>query len=206
MMKIASESYEMFIDVLAASALRYEDRESAKARLRASIGPDELLKSHARPDPFKETAPLLSLVKVPTLIVVPDATFGMPFLENARAIASLIPNARIVFTKGDSYTSDGSLPELVSILDDFRQAVSQRVAKQDSYVALSAREIEVLALMAAGKTNRQISAELVISVNTVGRHVANIFAKTGTRTRAEAVSFAHYNFLLWPCPSLESPK
>jgi DNA-binding CsgD family transcriptional regulator len=55
---------------------------------------------------------------------------------------------------------------------------------------LTAREAEVLRLLAAGGTNREIAAELVISEHTVGRHVQNIFAKLGVSSRAAATAFA----------------
>ncbi len=55
---------------------------------------------------------------------------------------------------------------------------------------LSPRELEVLRLVAAGKTNRQIAASLVISEHTVARHVQNIFAKLGLSSRAAATAFA----------------
>ena len=56
---------------------------------------------------------------------------------------------------------------------------------------LSQRELEVLRLIAAGRTNHQIASELSISVNTAMRHVSNIFAKTGVANRAEAASYGH---------------
>ena len=56
---------------------------------------------------------------------------------------------------------------------------------------LTAREVEVLRLIASGKTNQQIAEELVISLNTVLRHVSNIFGKTGSANRADATSYAH---------------
>ena len=58
---------------------------------------------------------------------------------------------------------------------------------------LSARERQVLSLIAAGRTNREIAAELKISEHTVARHVSNIFTKIGvsTRTAASAFAFEH---------------
>ncbi len=55
---------------------------------------------------------------------------------------------------------------------------------------LSAREIEVLRLVAAGHTNRQIADALSLSTRTIDVHVRNLFAKTGTENRAGATAFA----------------
>jgi DNA-binding CsgD family transcriptional regulator/class 3 adenylate cyclase len=55
---------------------------------------------------------------------------------------------------------------------------------------LSRRELEVLQLIAAGKTNREIAEALVISLNTVATHVRSIFAKTEAANRAEAAIYA----------------
>jgi DNA-binding NarL/FixJ family response regulator len=60
---------------------------------------------------------------------------------------------------------------------------------------LSAREVEVLRLLASGRSNQQIAAELVISLNTVQRHVSNIFAKIGAGNRVEAATYAQRNHL-----------
>jgi len=56
---------------------------------------------------------------------------------------------------------------------------------------LTGREVEVLRLIAAGRSNQDIAAELVISLNTVARHVSNIFSKTGAANRAEAATYAY---------------
>jgi DNA-binding NarL/FixJ family response regulator len=55
---------------------------------------------------------------------------------------------------------------------------------------LTTREAEVLGLLAAGKTNKRIAAELFLSVSTVQRHVANVYAKIGVHGRAEATAYA----------------
>jgi ATP/maltotriose-dependent transcriptional regulator MalT len=55
---------------------------------------------------------------------------------------------------------------------------------------LSGREVEVLRLVAAGKSNREIAAELVISEHTVARHVQNIYRKLDLSSRAAATAFA----------------
>jgi DNA-binding CsgD family transcriptional regulator len=62
--------------------------------------------------------------------------------------------------------------------------------------ALSPREREVLAHVAAGETNRTIAAALVISEHTVGRHLENIFAKLGVTTRAAATAYAYEHGIL----------
>ena len=61
---------------------------------------------------------------------------------------------------------------------------------------LTARELEVLRLIAGGQTNKAIAADLVLSERTIERHVSNIFAKLGVSTRAAATAFAYENRLV----------
>ena len=61
---------------------------------------------------------------------------------------------------------------------------------------LSAREVEVLRLVATGKTNRQIAAEMVVSEHTIRRHLQNIFVKLGVTSRTAAAAFAVENSLV----------
>ena len=61
---------------------------------------------------------------------------------------------------------------------------------------LSARELEVLRLVAAGHSNKAIAAELVLSEKTVERHLSNIFAKVGVSSRAAATAFAYEHALV----------
>jgi DNA-binding CsgD family transcriptional regulator len=61
---------------------------------------------------------------------------------------------------------------------------------------LSQREVEVLRLLAAGRSNRDIAEALYISLNTVATHVRNILTKTGTANRTEAAAYALRHGLL----------
>ena len=55
---------------------------------------------------------------------------------------------------------------------------------------LTEREVAVLRLVAAGRSNKEIAAELVVSVHTVERHLVNIYRKIDARTRVDATGFA----------------
>jgi DNA-binding CsgD family transcriptional regulator len=71
-----------------------------------------------------------------------------------------------------------------------RQEAPEPTAAQKMTGGLTARELEVLRLVARGKTNRAIAGELNISEKTVARHVSNIFTKLDLSTRAAATAYA----------------
>ena len=56
--------------------------------------------------------------------------------------------------------------------------------------ALTRREVEVIRLVAAGRTDREIAEELIITVRTASTHVRNILNKIGAANRAEAATYA----------------
>jgi DNA-binding CsgD family transcriptional regulator len=80
---------------------------------------------------------------------------------------------------------------VTGLLDQFQPS-----AQSTHPAGLSEREVEVLHLLAAGKSNAVMAAELVLSVRTVERHVANIYGKTDSHSRAEATVFAFTNGLI----------
>lgn len=73
---------------------------------------------------------------------------------------------------------------------DARRAAELLGAPPAAPAGLTAREVEVLRLVAAGKSNREIAEVLVISEHTVARHLQNIFTKLGVASRAAATAFA----------------
>jgi DNA-binding CsgD family transcriptional regulator len=84
----------------------------------------------------------------------------------------------------------GAAPEVARV-----EALS-RAAAPKTAGGLTAREVQVLRLVAAGKSNRAIAADLSISEHTVARHVQNIFAKLSVSSRSAATAFAFEHGLL----------
>lgn len=70
---------------------------------------------------------------------------------------------------------------------------------------LTPREVEVLGLLAAGLSNREIAAALLVSVRTVGRHIENLYGKIGVRGRAGARQYPRAHGLLSPAAGTLSP-
>ena len=59
-----------------------------------------------------------------------------------------------------------------------------------SHMGLSAREMEIIGLVADGLTNQEIAAKLTISKRTVDNHVSNMFTKTGSKNRVALLNWA----------------
>jgi DNA-binding CsgD family transcriptional regulator len=76
------------------------------------------------------------------------------------------------------------------VLADHLQTRSGRTPQPAFPDGLTAREVEVLGLVATGATNREIAAALVVTPGTVHQHLINIFAKIGARRRADAAAYA----------------
>ena len=90
-------------------------------------------------------------------------------------------------------------------LDAARTAFEQLGAKPDleglgarsaSAGGLTPREIEVLKLVASGRTNRAIAKELVLSERTIAHHVSSILTKIGVPSRAAATAYAYEHRLV----------
>jgi pimeloyl-ACP methyl ester carboxylesterase/DNA-binding CsgD family transcriptional regulator len=121
-----------------------------------------------------------------------------PPLETATEIAASLRNARLAVIDGDS----------VAIWAEHRDDVDRAVKAflLESNAAgrprgtpespLTEREREVLRLVAAGQSNKEIAFQLTVSLNTVERHLVNIYTKIGARGRADATAYALRNSLL----------
>jgi DNA-binding CsgD family transcriptional regulator/tetratricopeptide (TPR) repeat protein len=84
----------------------------------------------------------------------------------------------------------GMRPLMERVVARLDRMVSPQRAAPAYPDGLTEREVEVLRLIAAGKTNREIAEELFISLNTVGHHVSNVLSKTSTTNRAGVATYA----------------
>lgn len=90
----------------------------------------------------------------------------------------------------ESFATAGQLFDQLGAPLDARQ-LRNLTTQRALPAGLTQREVEVLRLVAAGRTNRNIAAELHLSEKTVSRHLTNIFTKIGVSSRAAATAFAY---------------
>lgn len=138
-----------------------------------------------------------------------DAAGGLPYLRKAHqlwarssspydAAVTRLLIGRCLLALGDRSSAE---LELTAARAVFRQVGAAPMADLASSLlapaslpgGLTAREVEVLRLVASGRSNPQIAAELVLSEKTVARHLSNIFGKldVASRTAAAAYAFEH---------------
>jgi DNA-binding CsgD family transcriptional regulator len=135
-------------------------------------------------------------IRVPTQVIGARMGSSSAFVEGAKRAAVLIPGAQLALFENwphHVYPTDDSLPPVIPVIEEFVRNLPLDIATLPAPVALNAlstREAEVLRLLAGGRSNQQIADDLVISLNTVRRHVSNIFDKTGAANRVEASAYA----------------
>jgi DNA-binding NarL/FixJ family response regulator len=120
----------------------------------------------------EESARLLVLIGLACRALGDDDAFGIE-LEAARAV----------------FEELGAAPDLARL-----DRLSPK--HDEAPEGLTRRELQVLRLVAEGKTNRDVASELGISEKTVARHVSNMFVKLGLSSRAAATAYAYRHDLV----------
>ncbi|MGY4654560.1 LuxR C-terminal-related transcriptional regulator [Mycobacterium sp. URHB0021] len=95
----------------------------------------------------------------------------------------------------DVFATLGAAPDLARVTE-LSAGLAHHIGPPGESIALSAREREVLAHLAAGRTNREIAEMLVVSPHTVARHIEHIYAKLGVPNRAAATAYAYAHHLV----------
>jgi DNA-binding NarL/FixJ family response regulator len=148
-----------------------------------------------------DALPLLRKIGTPTIVwsqrerLTPEVVFeivrggAIGLLHKEMSAAGLVRSLRGV--------AGGEAPvgrEIVSMLIEGLHSATDRVRARSQMGTLSSREREVLELVAEGRSNKQIAAELFVSEFTAKRHVQNILRKLGVHSRWEA-SASYYSYL-----------
>jgi pimeloyl-ACP methyl ester carboxylesterase/DNA-binding CsgD family transcriptional regulator len=142
-------------------------------------------------------------VRVPTLVMHVRDDGVVPF-DEGRLLAALIPHSRFVSLDGTNHILTPGSPgrerffvELQRFLVAANTAppgasnqVEGSAAHLDAIDSLSARELDVMKLVAEGRTNAQIAEVLVLSPRTVERHLSNIYGKLGLEGKAARAAAA----------------
>jgi DNA-binding CsgD family transcriptional regulator len=192
--EIARRDWDAFLHMMA-SSYSLDRAPLEPSYWREAINQADFLRQHAAAM-HSNVEPLLKEVRVPTLIVnarvMREGEPEAPLAEQGRALATGIANARLILYDGFAGVlrpdASGETP-FVRYVEEFLQDIKEP-PPEPLRAGLSPREVEVLRLVAEGKTNRDIAAALTISEHTVIRHVGNIFTKTGVENRAGATAYA----------------
>jgi DNA-binding CsgD family transcriptional regulator len=180
---------------------------------------------HAARTAADELARIAAEFEAPLLVALSDHASGAVLLAEGDAAAALEPLrractrlqeldapydvARVRVHIGLSYRALGDIDTAEMELDAARAAFERlgaapdlvRVeeltgtAARDTAGGLTPREVEVLRLVATGKTNRAIASELFLSEKTIARHLSNIFTKLGVSSRSAATAYAYQHDL-----------
>jgi DNA-binding NarL/FixJ family response regulator len=172
-----------------------------------SLGPDVVLMDIRMPElDGIEATRRVALTGAPTRVLV-LTTYGMDeyvydalkagaagFLVKTESPERLVEAVRVV-ARGEALLA----PEITRrLVDRFVSGIRPGAAAPPELEELTAREVEVLQLIARGLSNAEIAERLVVSEGTVKTHVARVLAKLGLRDRVQAVVFAYESGLVEP--------
>ncbi len=176
---------------------------AAAVRLARTLRPDVILMDLRMPGldgvgALAELARLGSTARVLVLTTYDTDSYVLPAIE-AGATGYLLkdaPRAELLRAVRAAARGEGVLSPTVAtrLMTRVRAPSAQPLSTQP----LSQREFEVLELIAAGNTNREAAARLLISEATVKTHLLSIYAKLGVSDRAAAVAEAFHRGLLVP--------
>jgi DNA-binding NarL/FixJ family response regulator len=171
--------------------------------LATELGPDVVLMDVRMPglDGIEATRRLARLVPATKVLMLTTFDLDEYVIEAFRAGASgfllkTAPRDQLVAAVRTVLAGEALLAPISTrkLIEQFAQAPEDSPALTE----LTAREREVLVLLARGRSNAEIAADLVVEASTVKSHVANVLSKIGCRDRIQAVVFAYESGLIRP--------
>ena len=139
----------------------------------------------------------LAAIRVPTLVLHARGDVIVP-VSSGRSLAAGIPGAEFVELDSQNHVLLEDEPAWARFCDAVREFLGVGASREPDpmFATLTAREREILLLLARGLTNIEIGNDLFISEKTVRNHVTKVFEKLGVNSRAQAIVLAKDKGLL----------
>jgi DNA-binding CsgD family transcriptional regulator len=184
-----------YADKLAAWAARFAS-SGALASLAEALGEAALLEGDAAQaaEQFLQASDRLAEVDSPFSRAHAQMRAGVALAaagERELGVERLVDAYRTFRKLGARPFWQQAATDLEALGESVDRRLGRRAARDLDGVGLTRREVEVLRLVAVGRTNREIARELFLSPRTVDMHVRNVLAKLDCRSRTEATSKAH---------------
>jgi len=155
---------------------------------RVSVSPENATRFMREFDQIDVSA-LAPEISCPTLVLHAAQEARVPF-DEGRLLASLIPGARFVPLESRNHLLLEDEPAWRYWLEEVRAFLPAGSAGGSVFAALTARERELVELIAQGRDNAQIAARLALSDKTVRNHITSIFSKLRVPKRSQAIVLA----------------
>jgi pimeloyl-ACP methyl ester carboxylesterase/DNA-binding CsgD family transcriptional regulator len=194
---MAEDDSKLFVSIIGSVATGFADSDLVRLLTESFLQSTTVagLASYNAANARIDITDLLSRVQVPTL-VIHEAPFPFGSYELCREVAAGIAGAQFVIVTENSLAGrvhDASVAAINGFLRS-TAAVSQ-VSDGPTTIfpatdRLTARELQVLRMVAAGSTNKEMAGALGVAVSTLERHLVNLYTKIGARGRADAIAYA----------------
>ncbi len=184
----ADKHWTTYTELIASMATAWSDTAQSRrfaAYLRDCANEGQYVAAMERFGGFDASA-LLRRLQMPVLVLHRrEAVF--PSVELVSRLAAEFPAGHLSLLQGSAALPFlGDTDEVLTAIGEFASAPNGRRTPN----RLTEREVEILALLAAGSSNKGIARALAISTRTVERHIGNIYSKIGAHNRAQATAYA----------------
>jgi DNA-binding CsgD family transcriptional regulator len=210
LLSLIEQDWDMFADTAAHQWLGWSAGEAGRAMadgIRGAVTP-RIARATLQAASATDVTEQLPNVAAPTLVLHRRDMAQIP-VDVSRSLAKELPRGRLVVLNGaqPALFMEDSAAVVGMLIDFFCDGIEPAEQEPRGMLegaaghsapppgGLSPREREVLRLLAAGESNRQIARRLGLSPHTVERHVANLYRKIGARGRADATAYALRNGL-----------